>query len=54
MLDTKPVTTLIGLNVILLKQAIAADSHASLLYATAIGSLMYTAIGMQLDISYVV
>ena len=51
MTDAKPVATPIDPNVTLLKRTEAPDTRASLLYATAIGSLMYAAIGTRLDIS---
>ena len=54
MTDAKPVATPIDPNVTLLKRTKAPDTCASLLYATAIGSLMYAAIGTRLDISFAV
>ena len=54
MTDAKPVATPIDPNVTLLKRTKAPDTRASLLYATVIGSLMYTAIGTRLDISFAV
>ena len=54
MMDAKPVATPIDPNVTLLKWTKAPDTRASLLYATAIGSLMYVAIGTRLDISFAV
>ena len=54
MTDAKPVATPIDPNVTLFKRTEAPDTCASLLYATAIGSLMYAAIGTRLDISFAV
>ena len=54
MTDAKPVATPIDPNVTLLKWTEALDTRASLLYAIAIGSLMYAAIGTRLDISFAV
>ena len=54
MMDAKPVATLINPNATLVKQTKAPDTCTSLLYATAIGLLIYAAIGTRLDISFAV
>ena len=55
MSDAKPVTTPMDPNVVLTKWSKAPkDNRASNLYAAAIGSLMYAAIGTRPDISFAV
>ena len=55
MLEAKPVTTPMDPNVTLTKRTEAPeDNRASNLYAAAIGSLMYAAIGTRPDISFAV
>lgn len=55
MKDANPVSTPMDPNITLLKRETPnTDARSSLLYATAIGSLMYAAVGTRVDIAYAV